>query len=108
MKIHDDNRDVERIDKQKLDEQMKQIAKDFYDIVKVKDRKFRLTTYKRCFTGKGAVDALIENNIATDRKNAVEIGQKMLDAGVFHHVLGDHNFKVCFFRLIFIILIYLY
>lgn len=66
--------------------------------MKVKDRKFRLTTYKRCFTGKGAVDALVENNIATDRKHAVEIGQRMLDAGVFHHVLGDHDFKVCLLK----------
>lgn len=87
-------RDDGRLDAQTLDPETEAIAKQLYKIVNVKDRKYRLTTYKRCFTGNGAVKAMINNNLATDKEAAIKLGQSLLEKGVFHHVLGDHDFKV--------------
>jgi len=51
----------------------------------VHDRKYHLTTYKQCFIGKEFVDWLLNNGEATSRSEAIEIGKKMLEAGVFRH-----------------------
>ena len=51
----------------------------------IQDRKYHFTTYKQCFLGKDFVDWLLTNNEATSRSDAVEIGKKLLDVGVFRH-----------------------
>ena len=61
----------------------------------IKDRKhgIRRTTYEKCFVGKEAVQALIKEGIAVDEQDALNIGNILLEAGVFHHVLDEHTFK---------------
>ena len=54
---------------------------------------FPSKTYPKCFVGHEAVAQLVEEGIARDAEDAVRIGNMLLDAGVFHHVLDEHAFK---------------
>ena len=40
-----------------------------------------------------AVRALIDENVAADEDDAVRLGNMLLSAGVFHHVVREHPFK---------------
>ena len=64
-------------------------------LVAIKDRKygFPAKTYPKCFVGTEAVRALIADNIAADEDDAVRLGNMLLSAGVFHHVVKEHPFK---------------
>ena len=64
-------------------------------VLDIRDRKygFPSKTYSRCFVGSEAVAQLVEEGIASDEEDAVHIGNMMLNAGVFHHVLDAHPFK---------------
>lgn len=61
----------------------------------VRDRRygFPARNYPRCFVGSEAVEALIEGGIAVDREDAIRLGNLLLAAGVFRHVLGEHPFR---------------
>ncbi|MGB5636001.1 MAG: DEP domain-containing protein [Waterburya sp.] len=60
--------------------------------VEVKTRRYKLKLYQRCFVGNEAVD-WISKKTKLSREDAVSLGQKMIDKGIFHHVLDDHQFK---------------
>ena len=64
-------------------------------VLDIRDRKygFPSKTYLKCFVGREAVSQLIEEGIASDEEDAVSIGNMMLNAGVFHHVLDAHPFE---------------
>jgi len=64
-------------------------------VLDIRDRKygFPSKTYPKCFVGSEAVAQLIKGRIAVDEEDAVRIGNMMLNAGVFHHVLDEHPFK---------------
>ena len=64
-------------------------------VLDIRDRKygFPSKTYPQCFVGREAVAQLVEEGIANDDEDAVHIGNMMLNAGVFHHVLDAHPFK---------------
>lgn len=64
-------------------------------VLDLRDRKygFPSKTYPNCFVGSEAVAKLIGEGIASDEEDAVRIGNMMLNAGVFHHVLDAHPFK---------------
>jgi len=64
-------------------------------VLDMRDRKygFPSKTYPNCFVGSEAVAKLIGEGIASDEEDAVRIGNMMLNAGVFHHVLDAHPFK---------------
>lgn len=61
----------------------------------IKDRTYGFPpkTYPDCFVGKEAVSQLVKEGIASDADDAVHIGNMLLNAGVFHHVLDEHTFK---------------
>ncbi len=61
----------------------------------IRDRKygFPSRTYEKCFVGKEAVGKLIEEGVAIGEEDAIHIGNMMLNAGFFHHVLQEHAFK---------------
>ncbi|NOX98143.1 MAG: FAD-containing oxidoreductase [Verrucomicrobia bacterium] len=61
--------------------------------VKDRDHGFPKQTYPMCFVGNEAVDAMVAEGIATDAADAVRIGNVLLNAGVFSHVLKEHSFK---------------
>ena len=64
-------------------------------VLDIRDRKygFPSKTYPKCFVGSEAVTQLVQEGIASDEKDAVRIGNMMLNAGMFHHVLDAHSFK---------------
>ena len=76
-----------RIDIQKLSIQMQSETG-----VEVKTRRHKLKLFQRCFLGNEAVDWIVEQ-LKVSRPQAVKIGQKMLEKGIFHHVLDEHQFK---------------
>lgn len=63
--------------------------------LEIKDREygFPKQIYPKCFIGHEAVSAMISGGIASDSEDAVRIGNVLLNAGVFSHVLKEHSFK---------------
>ncbi|MEL6928565.1 MAG: hypothetical protein AAFO95_08015 [Cyanobacteria bacterium J06600_6] len=60
--------------------------------LKIKDRRYRLTSYPECFVGSDLVDCLIKNkNITADE--AIAIGQSLLEHNLIAHVCNDHDFE---------------
>ncbi|KAL6051712.1 putative Proliferation-associated serine/threonine protein kinase [Balamuthia mandrillaris] len=57
--------------------------------VSVKDRKYHLKTYKKCFVGREAVDWLVQYLKLEDRVDAVSVGQELLRLKYFRHVVDD-------------------
>lgn len=55
----------------------------------IKDRRYHLKTYDRCFVGHEMVDWLIKKGEVESRSEAVAMMQKLLDHGVVHH--GKHQ-----------------
>lgn len=51
-----------------------------------------LKSYPKCFIGTEAVDWLALN-YRLSRPLAVKLGERMVAAGIFHHVADDHDFK---------------
>lgn len=72
-----------------------ELAQAFRAIVELRDRKYGLPpkNYQNCFVGSEAVTQMIANGLASDEDDAVGLGNIMLSAGIFHHVLRDHGFK---------------
>lgn len=71
--------------------------------IEVKDRTWRLRTFKNCFMASEAVDFLVSNNYAKTRKQAVRLGQALgIVCNVFEHVVKEHEFcdEYLFFRFI--------
>ena len=57
----------------------------------IKDRKYHLKTYKKCFVGKEFVDWLIANGDVPSRDEGVKEGRELLEAGVIHHGKQERN-----------------
>lgn len=65
----------------------------FRQNVVVKDRKYRLSTYKQVFVGSEAVQWLVASGNAQNRQDAVRLGMLIQDAGMIEHALREHDFK---------------
>ncbi len=76
-------------------ESLEELTGRIKQLFDVQDRTygFPSKTYPKCFVGSEAVAQLVEEGIACDAEDAVRIGNMLLDAGVFHHVLDEHAFK---------------
>jgi hypothetical protein len=64
-------------------------------LVDIRDRRhgFPPRVYPKRFVGTDAVRALVAENMAADVTDAIRLGNMLLDAGAFHHVLKEHAFK---------------
>lgn len=71
------------------------LAEQFRTSVEIKDRRygFPAKTYECCFVGTEAVAQMVKSGIASHPDEAVCIGNMLLEAGIFRHVLGEHAFK---------------
>jgi Domain found in Dishevelled, Egl-10, and Pleckstrin (DEP)/Protein kinase domain/Protein of unknown function, DUF547 len=58
----------------------------------VKDRRWRLRTFADVFVGEEMVSWLA-SHCTVSRSEAVDIGERLLQAEVFHHVCREHSFK---------------
>ena len=68
-------------------------AAAFQGCLDVRDRKYRMRTFKSCFVGSEAVDALVLSNVVSSRDEAVEMGRRLeRELRLFSHVTGDHKF----------------
>lgn len=76
-----------------LESSLDDIAQDFKKKVVVKDRTYRLKTYKDCFIGNEACDYLVDSGHAQNREDAVEIGRSLAMLLGFEHVTRDHEFQ---------------
>ncbi len=74
---------------------LEDLTRRMKQLVDIQDRAygFPSKTYPKCFVGSEAVAQLVNDGIARDTDDAVRIGNMMLDAGVFHHVLDEHPFR---------------
>ncbi len=74
---------------------LEELATRLRTALDIRDRKygFPSKTYSNCFVGREAVTQLVKDGIAVDEQNAVHIGNILLNAGVFHHVVDAHPFK---------------
>ena len=61
--------------------------------LEIKDRRYHLRSYPKCFLGTDAVNSLIQLGIASDAHDAIAIGNLLLSQGMFSHVTKDHEFK---------------
>ena len=81
---------------------LEELTKQVKGILDIQDRTYGIPPkkYERCFVGNEAVAAMIREEIASDEADALRIGNMMLTAGVFHHVLHAHAFenKYLFYR----------
>jgi hypothetical protein len=70
------------------------IAEAFRTDVAVETHIYHFKKYKKTFVGKEAVDYMVKSNMAATRREAVFLGQRLLDElNLFHHVCWDHQFK---------------
>ncbi|MEM9163758.1 MAG: mechanosensitive ion channel protein [Cyanobacteria bacterium P01_F01_bin.4] len=60
--------------------------------IRIKDRQFWLKTYQKCFIGNEAVDWLVAD-LNISRREAMQIGQRLIDEGWVHHVLDQQVFQ---------------
>jgi hypothetical protein len=60
------------------------------------DRRWRLITYSRCFVGSEAV-TWMESSLNVSREEAVQLGQRLIDAGLIHHVTYSEPFADGYF-----------
>ena len=58
----------------------------------VRDRTFRLKTYRHCFVGREAVDWLVRHE-RMERPQAVRACRRLLALGLVRHVLDEHDFE---------------
>lgn len=83
----DSKKNLNRISLRQLGEQMRS-----ENGVEIKTRRQKLKLFQRCFLGNEAVDWIVQQT-KLSRADAVALGQKMSDKGIFHHVLDEHQFK---------------
>ena len=60
--------------------------------VEIKTRRHKLKLYQRSFLGNEAVDWIVKK-VKVSREDAIALGQKMIEKGVFQHVSNEHQFK---------------
>ncbi|MBI3770203.1 MAG: mechanosensitive ion channel [Deltaproteobacteria bacterium] len=62
------------------------------DGITIADRRHFLRVHARCFVGSDAVDWLVHHERLT-RDEAVALGRRLVERGLVHHVLDEHEFK---------------
>lgn len=61
--------------------------------IKVKDRIHRFRVYKGCFSGREAVQWMIDGAHASSLNEALTLGNEMMNWGVFAHIMNSHVFE---------------
>ena len=59
----------------------------------IRDRKWMLKTYPKCFVGSEMVIYLIKSKLVSTEKEAVTLGRLLVASNIIRHVTGDHDFK---------------
>lgn len=75
------------------DEHLKEVIQRLKQGLEVKDRQYRLKTYKQVFLGTDAVNFFLNEKYAANLPDAIALGTELMAAGVFQHCLREHQFK---------------
>jgi len=78
-------------------EDINEIAEELRRNTEVRDRKYRFKTYRDSFLGSEAVTLLMKSFNIAKREDAQVVGQLVMDAGVFSHVVDNEAFEDGFF-----------
>lgn len=85
---HDDDHDDD------MYSMLQAAADEFENCMVVKTHRFHGRAYKNTFVGSDACDFLISSKFATNRKNAVQVGQALMNQfQLFRHVTQEHDFE---------------
>ena len=60
--------------------------------IQIRDRRYKLKVYPRCFVGSEAVKWL-RNHLQISQKEAIAIGNKLMADKWIHHVVDEHPFE---------------
>jgi hypothetical protein len=60
--------------------------------IEIKDRRYHLKTYSKCFIGSQAVKWLIRT-LEIPKSEVLKLGQNLIEQKIIHHVTDDHDFK---------------
>mmetsp|Transcript_31396 Transcript_31396/g.55232 ORF Transcript_31396/g.55232 Transcript_31396/m.55232 type:complete len:667 (-) Transcript_31396:188-2188(-) len=69
------------------------IAEGMRKTIEVKDRKYHLQTYSKCFLGTDAIKYLMKEGFAETVEDAEMLGEALVKAGEIRHVCGEHMLK---------------
>lgn len=72
-------------------------AKDLQNGVSIKDRRYLLRLYPKCFIGAEFIDWVLYSQKLKDRIDALNVGQKLMDSGFISHVVDDQSFEDGYF-----------
>lgn len=72
-------------------ERVYNLMRDPVNGLKLADRRWRLIMYSKCFVGSEAVQWMVEN-LQIDRPSCVAMGERLMDAGIIHHVTYSEPF----------------
>ncbi len=78
---------IQTLDLEKLVGQMRNIGG-----VAIKDRRYGLKSYPRCFVGQEAA-AWFRTTFELNHEEAVQLGRRLVEEKVIHHVTDDHGFE---------------
>jgi hypothetical protein len=77
------------------EEKIDRLATEMRDRVfglNIKDRWYNLKVYPRCFIGSDAVKWLMKSQKLT-KEEALQLGQKLVECRIIHHVFDEHQFE---------------
>ena len=72
---------------------MSQLADEMKAEIEVRDRVHRFRVYPKCFSGREAVQWMLDGSHASSVIEAEKIGNEMMKASVFQHILNSHLFE---------------
>eukprot|EP00494_Astrolonche_serrata_P023903 UN24161 len=92
--------DIQKLDI-KDDKDLDEKRAKFLQLMDVRDRRYRLSSYEKVFIGDDAVKTMISKGLCKDVKEALLLGNRFLREGLFSHVTNEHDFKneYLFYRL---------
>eukprot|EP00180_Rhodochaete_pulchella_P003491 Plantae.Rhodophyta-Rhodochaete_pulchella.ctg6007.p2 GENE.Plantae.Rhodophyta-Rhodochaete_pulchella.ctg6007~~Plantae.Rhodophyta-Rhodochaete_pulchella.ctg6007.p2 ORF type:complete len:118 (-),score=21.21 Plantae.Rhodophyta-Rhodochaete_pulchella.ctg6007:99-425(-) len=59
--------------------------------IEIKDRRWKVRTFKDCFVGSDAVSYMVKSDLAINEFEAVDYGTDMIRMGLVSHVTGSHK-----------------
>ncbi len=59
----------------------------------IRDRRYRMRVYKRCFVASELIDVMLEREYVMDRSSGVAMGLALQQNGHLHHVVDHHAFR---------------
>ena len=61
--------------------------------LEIRDRKWWGKSYTKCFVGNQAVQTMIKSQFVKDEKEAILLGNKLINAKIIQHYLHEHTFE---------------